>query len=151
LSLTLLGTASTQSVSNKTYIAPIFADTTDVTKRISFNLSNLGASTINSFTVPTGLNTLATSIFVTELASQTLRNKIYDLPIFTDARSVSRRVVFDLTNITQSRTIKFPDGNATLLSTDNAGSLSGITFGGQIAADSFGGRLRLQTHFQSGW
>jgi hypothetical protein len=56
-----------------------------------------------------------------------------------------------LTNITEERTIQFPDGDATLLSTNNASSLSGITFGGQLAADSFGGRLRLQTHFQSGW
>jgi hypothetical protein len=151
LSLTVLGVASTQSVTNKTYIAPIFADTTDVTKRISFNLSNLATATINSFTVPTVLNTLATSIFVTELAGQTIKNKLYDLPVFTDTRSVSRRVVFDLTNITQERTIQFPDGDATLLSTDNAASLSGITFGGQLAADSFGGRLRVQTHFQSGW
>ena len=56
-----------------------------------------------------------------------------------------------MSNITQPRTIQFPDGDATLLSTDNASSLSGITFGGQLASDSFGGRLRLQTHFLSGW
>ena len=151
LSITLVGEGSTQSLTNKTYVGAIFADSIDTTKKIAFNLANLQASTINSFTFPTTLNTLGTSVLVSELATQTLKNKQYDQPVFSDVRSVSRKVVFDLTNITEERTIQFPDGDATLLSTNNASSLSGITFGGQLAADSFGGRLRLQTHFQSGW
>lgn len=151
LSITLVGEGSTQSLSNKTYVGAIFADSTDTTKKINFNLSNLQSSTINSFTFPITLNTLGTSVLVSELATQTIKNKQYDQPVFTDLRSITRKVIFDLTNITEQRTIKFPDGDATLLSTNNAGSLAGITFGGQLAADSFGGRLRLQTHFQSGW
>jgi hypothetical protein len=151
LSLTLVGEGSTQSLSNKTYIAPIFADTTDTTKRVQFNLSNIGSATINSFTFPTTLNTTGTSILVTELATQTIRNKLYDNPVFSDVASVSKRVIVDMSNITQPRTIKFPDGDATLLSTNNAGSLEGIDFGGSISAKDFGGRLRLKTHFQSGW
>lgn len=151
LSITLVGDSSTQTLSNKTYQGAIFSDSTDSTKKINFNLSNLQAASINSFTFPTVLNTTGTSILVSEIATQTLKNKLYDNVVFSDVTSVSKRVTVDMSNITQPRTIKFPDGNATLLSTDNASSLSGITFGGQLAADSFGGRLRLQTHFQSGW
>lgn len=151
LSITLVGEASTQTITNKTYRGAIFADTTDQTKKVQFELSNLQSATINSFTFPITLNTTATSILVSELATQTLKNKQYDKPVFTDVTSVSKKITIDLSNITQARTIKFPDGNATLLSTDNAGSLSGISFGGQLSADSFGGRLRLRTHFLSGW
>jgi len=151
LSITLVGESSTQSLSNKTYLGAIFADSTDTTKKIQFNLSNIGSATINSFTFPTQLNTLGTSILVTELATQTLKNKLYDNPVLSDVSSVSRRVTIDMSNITQPRTIKFPDGDATLLSTNNAGSLEGIDFGGSISAKDFGGRLRLKTHFQSGW
>ena len=151
LSITLVGESSTQSLSNKTYLGAIFADSTDATKKITFNLSNLNSVSINSFTFPTQLNTLGTSILVSELATQTIKNKLYDNPVLSDVTSVSRRVTIDMSNITQPRTIKFPDGDATLLSTNNAGSLEGIDFGGSISAKDFGGRLRLKTHFQSGW
>jgi len=151
LSVTLVGDASTQTISNKTYRGAIFADTLDSTKRIQFELSNLQTATINNFTFPTILNTTGTSILVSELATQTLKNKQYNNPVFVDVTSTSRKITVDLSNITANRTIQFPDGNATLLSTDNAGSLSGINFGGQLSADSFGGRLRLRTHFLAGW
>jgi hypothetical protein len=153
LSITLVGTDSSQVITSKVYKEPIFADTADVTKKITFNLSNIltGTNTSFSFPISTSLNTTGTSVLVTELADQTLKNKNYDQPVFTDVRSTTREIVFDLTNITQSRTISFPDGDATLLSTNNAGSLSNIDFGGQITAQSLGGRLRLQSYFQSGW
>jgi hypothetical protein len=153
LSITLVGTDSSQVITSKVYKEPIFADTADVTKKITFNLSNIltGTNTSFSFPISTSLNTTGTSILVTELADQTLKNKNYDQPVFTDVRSTNREIVFDLTNITQSRTISFPDGDATLLSTNNAGSLSNIDFGGQITAQSLGGRLRLQSYFQAGW
>ena len=151
LSLTLVGESSTQTLANKTYQGAIFSDTANITKRVRFDLSNLQASTINNFTFPTTLNTNETSILITELATQSLKNKLYDRPVLSDLRNVNRLINIDLTNITQERTIRFPDGDATLLSTNNAGSLSGINFGGQLSADSFGGRLRLRTHFLSGW
>jgi hypothetical protein len=153
LSITLVGTDSSQVITSKVYKEPIFADTADVTKKVTFNLSNIltGTNTSFSFPISTSLNTTGTSILVTELADQTLKNKNYDQPVFTDVRSTNREIVFDLTNITQSRIISFPDGDATLLSTNNAGSLSNIDFGGQITAQSLGGRLRLQSYFQSGW
>jgi hypothetical protein len=153
LSVILVGTDATQSLSAKTYIQPIFADATDVTKKVTFNLSNLLTATNASYTFPisTSLNTSGVSTLVTELASQTLRNKQIDNPSFVDATVGSRRVDIDLSNITATRTIRFPNGDATLLSTDNAGSLSSIDFGGQISAQSLGGRLRIQQHFIAGW
>jgi hypothetical protein len=151
LNITFVGTDATQSLTNKTYQGAIFADTTDVTKKVAFVLTNLTTATTNNFGFPTTLNTTGTSVIVSELASQTLKNKLYDQPVLSDVRSVNRRVTIDLSNITSNRTIQFPDGDATLLSTNNASTLNGITFGGQLASDSFGGRLRLQTHFQSGW
>jgi hypothetical protein len=151
LSLTLVGEGSTQSLTNKTYIAPIFADNTDTTKRVQFELSNLLNSTITSFSFPTQLNNLGTSILVTERASQTIRNKSYDKPQFVDIANNDRRIVFDLTNITSTRVIKFPNEDATILSSSNTSSIEGISFSGSISADSFGGRLRLRTHFLAGW
>lgn len=153
LSITLVGTDSTQILTSKVYQVPVFADGVDITKKVTFELSNLLTQTNTAFTFPisTTLNTNGTSTLVTEIASQTLKNKLYDKPVFSDVTSSSRRVVFDLSNITESRTISFPDGDATLLSTNNAGSLSNIDFGGQITAQSLGGRLRLQQHFTAGW
>lgn len=153
LSITLVGEGSTQSLSNKNYVGAIFADSVDITKKISFDLSNLQTSTNRAFTFPTSslLNTTGTSVLVTELTTQTLRNKSYNIPIFVDTRSTDRKITFDLENITSSRTIKFPDGDATLLSTNNAGTIANIDFGGAITAQSLGGRLRLKLHFQSGW
>lgn len=153
LSVILVGTDATQSLSAKTYIQPIFADATDITKKVTFNLSNLLTATNASFTFPisTSLNTIGVSTLVTELASQTLRNKLINDAVFVQLPDANRRITISLSNITAPRTIRFPDGDATLLSTENAGSLSNIDFGGQISAQSLGGRLRIQQHFIAGW
>lgn len=151
ISITLVGEASTQSISNKNYINAVFADAADPTKKINFDLSGTIANTNFPFGFPITLNTTGTSILVTETASQTLRNKNYDKPQFVDIADFQRRVLFSLDNISAPRTIRFPDGDATLLSTNNVGSLEGINFGGSLAADQFGGRLRLRTHFLAGW
>ena len=151
LSITLVGDTSTQTLTNKTYRGAIFADSTDITKKINFELSNILANTNRSYSFPTTLNTNDTSILVTERASQTIRNKDYDRPEFVDITDSDRRVIIALDNISSPRTIKFPNEDATLLSTANTGTLEGISFGGAISADSFGGRLRLRTHFLAGW
>lgn len=153
LSITLVGDISSQILSNKTYRGPIFADSGDVTKRVNFELGNLLSNTNRSFTFPisTSLNTLGTSTLVTETATQTLRNKDYNLPSFVDVSDSDRRVTFEFDNISSPRVIKFPNEDAILLSSSNTASLQGISFGGAISADSFGGRLRLRTHFLAGW
>ena len=153
LSITLVGDISSQILTNKTYRGPIFADSVDITKRVNFELGNLLSNTNRSFTFPisTSLNTLGTSTLVTETATQTLRNKDYNLPSFVDVSDSDRRVTFEFDNISSPRVIKFPNEDAILLSSSNTASLQGISFGGAISADSFGGRLRLRTHFLAGW
>lgn len=151
LSVTLVGESSTQTISNKNYVDAVFADSDDISKKINFNLSNITPNTNFPFGFPTQLNTSGTSILVTETADQTLRSKDYDKPEFVDIENFQRRIIISLDNISSPRTIRFPDGDATLLSTNNVGSLEGISFGGAIAADYFGGRLRLRTHFLAGW
>jgi hypothetical protein len=47
-------------------------------------------------------------------------------------------------------TIKFPAGDATLLSTNNIDAV-GVSFGGSLSAPVLGGQLRLQSFFQAGW
>lgn len=153
LSITLVGDISSQILTNKTYRGPIFSDSGDVTKRVNFELSNLLGNTNRSFTFPisTSLNTLGTSTLVTETATQTLRNKDYNLPSFVDVTDSDRRVTFQFDNISSPRVIKFPNEDAILLSSSNTASLQGISFGGAVSADSFGGRIRLRTHFLAGW
>ena len=56
----------------------------------------------------------------------------------------------DVSNIDQEVTISFPNGDATLLSTNNTAALGG-SFGGAISAPVLGGQLRLQSFFQAGW
>lgn len=152
LSITLVGESSTQTLTNKNYRGAIFADSIDATKKINFELSNILSNTNRSFTFPTTqLNTNDTNMLVTERASQTLRNKSLDRPEFVDVTDNDRRITISLENISSPRIIRFPNEDATLLSTANTGTLEGIAFGGALAADSFGGRLRLRTHFLAGW
>lgn len=151
LSLTLAGTDSTQTFTNKSYVGAVFVDNADATKKVNFELSNLITGTNNAFSFPTTLNNTSTSILVTERATQTLRNKSLDKPTIVDVVDSDRRIIFDLSNITTQRTITFPNEDAVLLSSNNTGSLEGISFSGSISADSFGGRLRIKTHFLAGW
>lgn len=118
---------------------------------IAFELSNLFPNSTTNISFPTTLNTSGTSLLVTELATQTLRNKSLDRPDIIDINDADRRVRFDLTNITGTRTIVFPNEDATLLASSNTSTIEGISFAGAISADFFGGRLRLRTHFLAGW
>lgn len=151
LSVIMVGTDATQTISNKLYEDAVFIPTGDATKKIEFELSNLFPNSTTQISFPTQLNNNGTSILVTELATQTLRNKDYDRPNFVDINDNDRRIQFDLTNITGTRTIVFPDEDATLLASSNTSTIEGIAFAGAISADFFGGRLRLRTHFLAGW
>lgn len=53
-------------------------------------------------------------------------------------------------NITGPRTIKFPDSDATLLSTDNV-TLDDVNFGAGIGANNLTGLTRQQQFFYSGF
>lgn len=152
--IVIVGEDSNQVLTNKIYRGVVFADTTDLTKRIEFDVSNnLPIQTTIVGFPSTNLNTLTTEVnyFVLQKASQNVYNKTLLNVTIADSNNVNKRVNIDTSNLTGLRTIQFPDADATLLSTNNASSLEGITFGGQLGSDSFGGRLRLQNYFQAGW
>ena len=153
--IVFVGEDSNQVLTNKIYRGAVFADTTTLSKRLTFDLSNyLPTQSVIAGFPSANLNTQTTDVnyFVWEKARQTLYNKtLAGLIIANPDTPTSKQVVVDTSNLTGVRFIKFPDADATLLSTNNAGSLQGITFGGALGADSFGGRLRLQTYFQAGW
>ena len=152
-SMTVAGTESSQTLKNKDYADPRFADATDITKRVQFDLSEMPGATINRYSFPyQNLNVPISenNVFVTEKARQVLSDKsIVGLKLI-DETNDQNQVNLVLDNITGTKSIRFPNADATLLSTENVGTL-GVSFGGPISAPDLGGRLRLQQHFTAGW
>ena len=152
-SFTIAGIDATQNFTNKNYADPYFVNGADLTARIFFALTNVSGATTLKYEFPaTNLNTniLANNTLVATQASQVLYNKsIVGLKLIDEVDD-QRIINLDLSNITGTKTIQFPDADATLLSTANVGTL-GVSFGGPISAPDLGGRLRLQQHFAAGW
>ena len=59
-------------------------------------------------------------------------------------------IVLSIDNMTADRTIRFPDSDATLLSTENV-SFDDVTFGAGIGANNLTGLTRQQQFFYSGF
>jgi hypothetical protein len=153
ISLTLLGTDSTQTVTNKVYADAIFASETTITKKINFDLENITDNTNETYQFPPNSalnNGGGNNVFVTERAAQDLRNKTLLSPVVRPAFGGSGAVVFNLDNITETRTISFPNADATLLSTENV-TLDDVTFGAGIGAATLTGRTRQQQFFYAGF
>ena len=154
LSLTLVGTESTQTLENKTIENLILQDPADNTKKVSFSVTNQNASSNETFELPptNDLNNGSdNSTLVTATATQNLSNKSLVAPIIKQlVGDTVNKVTLDLTNITGSRTIKFPDSNATLLSTENV-TLEDVTFGAGIGGNNLTGLTRQQQFFYSGF
>ena len=154
LSLTLVGTDSTQILENKTIENLILQDPTDNSKKVSFSVTNQNASSNQTFEVPptNDLNNGSdNSTLVTATATQNLSNKSLVAPIIKQlVGDTVNKVTLDLTNITGSRTIKFPDSNATLLSTENV-TVEDVTFGAGIGGNNLTGLTRQQQFFYSGF
>ena len=151
-SITLVGESSTQIPSNKTYEDLLIADSTDNTKKITFDISNQNTLSNQTFTVPLtdSLNNIGANVLVTERSTSPLRNKTLINPVI-DIDGVSAGGVTILTdNITTGRTIRFPDADATLLSTENV-TFDDVTFGAGISAANLSGRTRQQQFFYAGF
>ncbi len=151
--LTFVGTDTTQTIKNKVYEAVILADNTDTTKKVSVNIANQLTSATQIFQFPpaASLNTGGTATLVTELAGQVLKNKQLVTPQLVQVvANQPGTVTFQIDNITGDRIIKFPDSDATLLSTDNV-TLEDVRFGAGIDAENLAGRLRLQQFFYAGF
>ena len=159
LNIRVVGEASSQTIENKLFKGAVFCDT-DVNdgegRKIQFDLSNIEDNQTYAFGFPNNSVTAplnsggATNILVTELKTQTLKNKTLELTKINNPDDVNGEITIDASNLTGARTIQFPDADATLLSTNNISEVA-ITFGGALSAPVLGGQLRLQSFFQSGW
>ena len=153
LSLTLVGTDSTQTLKNKTVESLILQDDTDSSKKITFSVTNQNASSNQTFEVPptNDLNNGSdNNVFVTNTATQILSNKTIVAPVLKESVGSTTTVTLDTSNITGTRTIKFPDSDATLLSTENV-TLEDVSFGAGIGGNNLTGLTRHQQFFYAGF
>ena len=151
-SLTIVGEDSTQTLSNKSIESLILSDATDPTKKIVFNVSNSNTQTTETVYFPDTPLLSATGFrntIVTERAIQTLLNKtLTDAVLNTPGATGQVELICD--NITANRVIRFPDADATLLSTNNV-TLDDVNFGAGIGANNLTGQTRLQQFFYAGF
>ena len=153
LSLTLVGTETTQILQNKTVESLILQDDTDSSKKITFSVTNQNASSNQTFEVPptNDLNNDSNNnVFVTNTATQILSSKTIVAPVLKQTVDASTSVTLDMSNITGTRAIKFPDSDATLLSTENV-TLEDVTFGAGIGGNNLTGLTRQQQFFYAGF
>ena len=151
-SLTVVGVDSTQTLSNKSIESLILSDATDPTKKIVFDVSNSNTQTTETVYFPDTPLLSATGFrntIVTERAIQTLLNKtLTDAVLNTPGATGQVELICD--NITANRVIRFPDADATLLSTNNV-TLDDVNFGAGIGANNLTGQTRLQQFFYAGF
>ena len=154
LSMTFVGTTTTQTISNKLFEGLLLVDNTDATKKVSFNVANVNTGTNELFRFPNtdSLNRGADTynILVTEKSAGELFNKSLNSPVVKTTGNTSGQVTLSAEGITGPRTIKFPDADATLLSTQNV-TLDDVTFGAGIGANNLTGQTRQQQFFYSGF
>jgi hypothetical protein len=150
--LTLVGVDTTQTLSNKSIEGLILSDATDPTKKVVFDVSNSNTQTTSTVFFPDSplLNSAGfRNTVVTERATQTLINKtLTDVTLNTSGATGRVDIICD--NITDIRTIRFPDADATLLSTNNV-TLDNVNFGAGIGANNLTGQTRLQQFFYAGF
>ena len=153
-SLTFVGLDTTQILSNKSVESLILQDPEDNTKKITFDVSNSNTLTNQTMEFPpttvlnTNINTNNT--LVTELATQNLSNKTLYRPLLKESAIAVGTLAFRTDNLTDVREIRFPDADATLLSTENV-SLDDVNFGAGIGAANLTGRTRQQQFFYAGF
>ena len=145
INLTLVGTETTQILQNKSVESLILQDDTDSSKKITFSVTNQNSSSNQTFEVPptNDLNNDSdNNVFVTNTATQILSNKTIVAPVLKESVGSTTTVTLDTSNITGTRTIKFPDSDATLLSTENV-TLEDVSFGapGPVAATKLNSKL----------
>jgi len=159
LNIKAVGEASAQTISNKVYKGAVFCDT-DVDdgegRKIQFILDNIEDNQTYQFSFPDNDPTAPLNngsdpnMLVTEKKTQTLVNKTLEQMKINNPDNLNGLVTIDVSNISDSVAIQFPNADATLLSTNNISDVA-ISFGGALAAPVLGGQIRLQQHFMSGW
>ena len=151
--ITLVGTDATQILQNKTMEVLILQDGGDNSKKITFSITNQNASSNQTFEFPQTDNLNnggSNNVFVSEAATQTLLGKTLVNPSIKNTLESTNSININADNITANRTIRFPDADATLLSTTNV-NVDDITFGSGIGAATLIGRTRQQQFFYAGF
>ena len=151
--LTLVGTVETAVLSNKNIQQLSISAAADATKKVTFNLDNLNTLTNSVYEFPETAslnNGVLNNVVVTELATQDIKNKNIFEPVLKKTENTLGSVTLTVENITADRTIKFPDADATLLSTQNT-TLDDVNFGAGIGANNLTGLTRQQQFFYSGF
>lgn len=153
LSLTLVGVDTTQTLTNKTIEELIISDSSDITKRVTLSTANQNTQSNRVFEFPLTprLNTTVDqkNTLVTVLAEQTLSSKTLVQPEITEEAG-SFTITIRTDNITDDRVIRFPDSDATLLSTENV-TAEDVNFGAGIGGQTLTGRTRQQQFFYAGF
>ena len=153
LSGTITLTDATQVLKNKSVEGLVLQDSTDITKKINFDVSNVNTLSNQTYQTPptsTLNNASGNNVFVTETASQELNNKTLYSPTVKFTGNNVGSIVLSAEGISAPRTIKFPDADATLLSTQNV-TLDDVNFGAGIGANNLTGQTRLQQFFYAGF
>ena len=151
--ITLVGTDATQILQNKSMEVLILQDAGDSSKKITFSITNQNASSNQTFEFPQTDNLNnggSNNVFVSEAATQTLLGKTLVNPSIKNTLESTNSININADNITANRTIRFPDADATLLSTTNV-NVDDITFGSGIGAATLIGRTRQQQFFYAGF
>ena len=151
--LELVGTDAQQVLENKTLEVLILQDPAENTKKITFNVANQNLLSNQTFEFPATSvlnNGSSFNTLVTTLATQELKNKTLFTPVLKQEANLVGNVTISVDNITGPRIIRFPDADATLLSTSNV-TLDDVNFGAGIGAANLTGRTRLQQFFYAGF
>ena len=151
--LELVGTDAQQVLENKTLEVLILQDPAENTKKITFNVANQNLLSNQTFEFPATSvlnNGSSFNTLVTTLATQELKNKTLFTPVLKQEANLVGNVTIAVDNITAPRVIRFPDADATLLSTSNV-TLDDVNFGAGIGAANLTGRTRLQQFFYAGF
>ena len=124
---------------------------------------NTASNRVFEFPLTSDLNTTVeqNNTIVTDLATAELTNKTLVQVKLSDAvtpydeetetfGTTPSYVTIRTDNLTDNRVIRFPDADATLLSTENV-TAEDVTFGAGIGAETLTGRTRQQQFFYAGF
>lgn len=134
---TILGTDSTQTVSNKSLIdsSTSIINQVDLTKAAKFDTSQITTSTTRTFTLPDTSITLAG-----RSNTETLQNKSLEssTTFITDASDATKKLTFNVAGITTgtTRTVTLPDANFTAVGTTTSQTITNKDIDGGTATDT---------------
>ena len=134
---TILGTNSTQTVSNKSLIdsSTTIINQVDLTKAAKFDTSQITTSTTRTFTLPDATITLAG-----RSNTETFQNKSLEASttFITDNSDATKKLTFNVAGITTgtTRTVTLPDANFTAVGTTTSQTITNKDIDGGTASDT---------------